>query len=572
MDANPQLGGTLRYYGPGGMDHVDPAAAYYTFSHQMLRLFTRQLFSYPTALDESALHPVPDLAREMPTRSNGGISEDGLRYTITLRPGVYWDTQTPREVTAHDVVRGFKRMCNPVATAGALSFYTTTIAGMADFAAGYREAFPDPSSATASALADFQNRFDIKGLKALDEWTLTIELLRPANDMVNVLAMIFASAAPVEYDEYIPDSPELIRNIRSCGPYRLTDYRPGHSLRMERNPVWRQETDDVRHQYIDAIEVEMEQVSDEQVRAKIQSGGADLSWGAPIISRDRQVLDSDRRLGYALNPYLVFNLHSPNAGGAMQNIEVRRAIAYAINKASMVGILDKMDIGTTTVPANTAIPFGNVGHREYNPYPTPGDRGDPQRSRALLAEAGYGDGLKLRALYRDDTPHDELAEAYAADLRAVGIDVELVFAGPADAYYRTLQDPDRARAGDWDISAPAWMPDWWGNNGRVYLQPMFQSGFVHGTSNYGGYQNPEVDRLIEAALEARDESQADELWHEVDRRVLDDVAIVPVLACEPTIPHMMSARVRNGMPMPHIDRWIDASHLWLDQPEAAHAR
>ena len=99
----PRYGGLLRYLGPGGMDHVDPACAYYTFSHQVLRLFTRQLFGYRTTLDEDALIPVPDLAAEVPTVVGGGLSADGRRYRIRLRPGVLWDTEPPRPVTAADV-------------------------------------------------------------------------------------------------------------------------------------------------------------------------------------------------------------------------------------------------------------------------------------------------------------------------------------------------------------------------------------------------------------------------------------------------------------------------------------
>ena len=558
----PRYGGTLRYYGPGGMDHVDPAAAYYAFSHQIIRLFTRQLFSYPTALDESALRPVADLAAAIPTVENGGLSADGCRYTIQMRRGTRWDTSPPREVTAHDVIRGLKRMCNPVAGAGAISFYTSTIVGMDEFAARYRGVSP-----TAGAMAHYQNTHEIRGLRAVDPKTLVIELVRPANDMLNILSMMFASPAPAEYDELVPDSPEWIRNVRSCGPYRLTDYRSGQSLRMERNPVWRRDTDAIRHQYVDAIEARMARVSDAEVQRALEAGEADLSWGAPVISKDRRMLDADRRLGYALNPYLVFNLRSPNEGGAMRNLLVRRAVAYAIDKAAMVRFLDDMNIGTVTVPAHTAIPFGNTGHREFDPYPTPGARGDRERSRALLVEAGYADGLTLKALYREDAPHDSIARAYANDLAAVGIAVDPVFAGAADEYYRVLQDPVRAEAGDWDVTAAAWTPDWFGNNGRAYVQPMFQSGSATGTSNYGGYHNPRVDALILRALSEPDADRAGNLWHEVDRLVLEDAAIVPILACEPTIPHMTSARVRNALPMPQVDRWLDAANLWLDELE-----
>lgn len=566
MGAEPRYGGVLRYFGPGGMDHVDPACAYYAFSHQIIRLFTRQLFGYRTTLDESALVPVPDIAAEVPTVAGGGLSPDGRRYRIRLRPGVLWDTDPPRPVTAADFVRGFKRMCNPIAGAGAITYYTSTILGMAELAEGYRRAFAG-RSASAAALAAYQNTHDLAGLSTDGDDVLVIDLIRPANDMLNILAMMFASPAPVEYDAYLPDSPELTRNLRSLGPYRLTGYEAGRFLTMERNPAWRQQTDPIRHQYLDRIEVRMARVSDDAVRRAIASGEADLSWGAPVISPDRRVPDADRHVGYALNPYLVFNLRSPNEGGAVGNLAVRRAIAYALDKAAMVRFLDEMNVSTVTVTAHTAIPYGNVGHRELDRYPTPGDRGDPRRARELLAEAGYAGGLTLKALYRADAPHDSIARSYAADLAAAGITVELVFAGSADEYYRVLQNPARAQAGEWDITAAAWTPDWFGNNGRALVQPMFQSNFAAGTANYGDYRNPAVDRLIEEALSEPDPARAEELWHQVDRQVLEDVAIVPILACEPTIPHMTSARVRNAMPMPQIDRWLDAANIWLDPPD-----
>ncbi|OOC53335.1 MULTISPECIES: ABC transporter substrate-binding protein [Nocardiopsis] len=567
MDTAPVRGGTLRYFGPGGMDHMDPACAYYAFSHQIIRLFARQLFSYPTALDESALSPAPDVAREMPTTGNGGVSADGRTYTIRLRPGVLWDTEPAREVTAADFVRGLKRLCNPVAGAGALTYFTSTIDGMAEFERGYREAVAG-TPATPVALARYQEEHDIRGLRAVDDRTLVIELRQPANDLVNILATTFASAAPAEYDAFLPDSPEFVAGIRSNGPYRLTAYERGDSLVMERNPVWRQETDPLRHQYVDGIDVRMRRVSDDEVRRAVQEGGADLSWGAPVINPDRVVPDGDRRVGYAMNPYLVFNMRGPNAGGALRDLRVRRAIAHAIDKAAMVRLFDDMDLGTVTQTAHTAIPPGNIGHRPPAPRPVPGDRGSPERARALLAESGR-DRFTLRLLYREETPHRDIGERLAADLARVGIDTELRMIRHADEYYRILQDPARAEAGEWDLTAAAWTPDWFGNNGRTCVQPLFQSHFAVGTANYGGYRDAEVDRLIEEALSEPSPERAEELWHRVDRKVVEDAAIVPILVCEPTIPHIMSDRVRNAIPLPHVDRWYDASHIWLARPDGA---
>jgi peptide/nickel transport system substrate-binding protein len=564
----PCYGGILRLYGPGSMDHVDPACSYYMLSGQIIRLFTRQLFTYPPVRqlqDWRQVTPVPDLALEIPTVANGLLSPDNLTYTIGLRPGVYWDTTPPREVTAHDVIRGFKRMCNPVLRAGAIHYYTSTIAGMEEFSADYAAAFRKSSSA-AAALAEFQNNHDIPGIVASDR-TLVFRLIRPALDFVHILAMMCASPAPVEYDTFVPDSPELRRNVRSLGPYRLVHYVHGQELRMEPSPVWQQDSDPVRHQYLDGIEITMEKATPEQVGRRIRSGQADLSWASPVtepIPVDPN--DPGNNLGYALNPYLVFNMVSPNAGGAVGNLKVRQAIAYAVNRAALVRIFEKLGAGTVMWAARSAIPPGNQGYEDFDPYPTPDDLGDPERARVLLAEAGYGDGLTLTIVHRNVDANPEVARSLASDLARVGITMRFLALGHAD-YYPFLRDPANARAGEWDISAPAWQPDWFSDNGRAMLQPMFQTNEVRGTGNYGCYSNPAVDRLIGEALSATDPEQAHTAWHAVDVQVMEDLAIVPLLVHAPTIPHLRGARVRNAIAMPTIDRWFDLSNVWLESAE-----
>lgn len=562
----PRYGGTLRLYGPGSMDHLDPACAYYALGGQIIRLFARQLFTYRPVRDlrdPMAITPVPDVAAELPTEENGGISPDRTTYTIRLRPGVRWDTTPMRPVTAHDFVRGFKRMCNPVTRAGAIMYFTSTIAGMAEFCDEYARAVPEPRP-TAARLAAFQNSHDIAGVTAVDDRTLVFRLVRPANDFLNILALTFASAAPVEYDAFVPDSDEFRHGVRANGPYRIVRYVHGREIRLLPNPAWRQDTDPVRHQYLDGVRVTMEKATPEEVGRVIRSGAADLSWASPITEPyDVNPTDPGNDLGYALNPYLVFNFQSPNAGGAVRNLKVRQAIAYAIDKVAIAEIYDKLEAGTVMRPAHNAIPPCNFGHREFNPYPTPGDRGDPDTARALLAEAGYPDGCTLIAVHRDVDANPEVARSYAADLAKCGITVQFRALGHAE-YYPFLQEPDNARAGRWDISAPSWTPDWYGNNGRAYLQPMFQTNCSRGTSNYGCYRNPEVDRLIGEALSTADTDRASELWHQVDRLVMRDVAIVPILVHAPTIPHLRGARVRNAIAMPTIDRWFDLANLWLD--------
>jgi peptide/nickel transport system substrate-binding protein len=567
MNDQPRRGGVLRLYGPGSMDHVDPATSFFMLSGQIIRLFTRQLFAYPPIKglrDWRDLNPIADVATEVPTVDNGGVSADRLTYTVRLRPGVCWDTTPERAVTAQDFVRGFKRMANPVLRSGAIHYFTSTIAGMAEFCDAYAAAMPaDPAPAD---LAAFQNAHDIAGLAALDQRTLRFRLLRPASDFIHILATAFTSPAPVEYDAFLPDSDAFRRGVRSCGPYRLTEYVHGEMLHMEPNPSWRKESDPVRGQHLDGVHVTMDRTAKpEDVRRRIRAGEADLSWASPVTEPyDINPADPADNLGYAVNPYLAFNMVSPNAGGAVTTLKVRQAIAFAVDKIAMIDIFDNLSAGTVMWPAHTAIPPGNYGYRDYNLYPSPGDRGDPERARALLVEAGYGDGLTLIVVHRDMDANPEVARQLEIDLGKIGISLRLVGLGHAE-HYPHLQNPANARAGTWDIAVAAWTPDWFGNNGRAFLQPMFQTNAVHGTGNYGCYSNPEVDRLIDHALSVTDPDEAGDAWHEVDLRIMRDAAIVPVLVHAPTIPHLRGARVRNAIAMPTVDRWFDLSNLWLEE-------
>ncbi|WP_433872599.1 ABC transporter substrate-binding protein [Saccharopolyspora sp. CA-218241] len=563
----PRYGGTLRMLGPGGVDHIDTASAYYATSSQILRALTRQLFAYPATGDlstpEKAFAPAPDLAVEIPTTANGGISEDGRTYTIRLRSGVRWDSTPPREVTAQDVIRGLKRLGNPGCGAGALHFYTSTIEGMREYCDAYRSAFEN-AAPTPRELADFQNGHDIAGLHAADDKTLVVRLLRPAHDFLNILAMGFASPVPVEYDDFLPDSAEFRAGIRSCAPYRLTRYTErGQEILMERNDVWRQETDPIRHQYVDAIHITASKEPGDVVKAKLDSGEVDLAWSFTSVSWARpepgQLMTPRSYPGFALNPYIVFNLRSPNP--ATSDLAVRTAVAYAIDKVAIGDILDVLDAPNR--PLHSAIPPGSAGHREFNPYPTPGDRGDSAKARQVLADAGYQDGLTLVAAVRDIGIHLKVMESVAADLQECGITLEFRKYSQAEYYGSLLSDPARAAAGEWDIAEPGFTPDWFGANGRAIVQPLFQTNPNAGTTNYGGYSDPDVDALIEQALAEPDQVRADDLLHEVDVRIMRDLPIVPILAFAAMTSRYHGKRVRNAVHVPQIE-FFDITNVWLE--------
>jgi len=558
--SSPVSGGTLKLLGSSDVDHLDTASAYYTASYTLERTYARQLFSYPASTDTTAANtPVPDLATVMPTTANGGISADGKTYTIHLRTGVKWNTSPAREVTAQDIVRGLKRLCNPVSPVGAPGYYENTIAGMTAYCDGFAKV-----AGTAPAIAAYVNGHDIAGVKATDAHTLVFTLLQPASDFVNILAMPFASAAPAEYLGYVPDSAAFRQHTISDGPYQVAKYTANQSIVLDKNPAWSQSSDPIRHQYVDHISVTEGQDAG-PVQQQIQAGTADLEWDTVVPTPNIPALQAskDARLGLypALdtNPYLVFNLQSPTANSALKNVKVRQAIEYAIDKTAIGQVYGGPAINT---PLDQVIPPGNVGYQQFDPYPTPQSSGAPATCKSMLAAAGYPNGFTIKDVYRNAGNHPAVAQDIQADLKACGITDKLVPVNQGDYYSKYLNSPSAAQRGVWDISEPGWVPDWYGNNGRAIIEPLFDGrNYGPNSVDYGDYNNPAVNALIDKALAAPDQNTAATYWHQADLQIMKDAAIVPLQTQKTAL--YRATRVHNAVFLP-LSQAYDLTQIWLD--------
>jgi len=514
-------GGTLKMLGGGDIDHMDTASAYYTVSYTLLRAISRQLVSYPNSADRTKANtPVADMAESIPTPTNGGKT-----YEFTIKTGVKWDTTPPRQVTGADAVLGFKRLCNPLQPTGAIGYFSGVIEGMKDYCDAFLKA-----PGTVAGMRSFIQSHEISGLKA-DGNKVSITLVQPAGDFLNILALPFSSPAPVEYLNYLPDTPEFRQKFISDGPYKISKYVADKSIDLVRNPAWDSSTDKLRHAYVDAISVT--EGSDEgPVQKALKAGTADMSWDTYVPTADipglKAVNDPDLSLvdNGSTNPYVVFNLQSPNAGGAMKNLKVRQAINYAVSKKNIIQVMGGPDLFT---PLGQILTPTILGYKQFDPYATPNSAGDPVKAKQLLSEAGFPNGLKLIYLYRNKGKAPLVAQTLQADLAKAGITLKLKVVPNADFYTQHLQKPSAAKSGDWDLAAPGWNPDWAGNAARSFFVPLLdgrQCG--EGSTNYSCYNNPEVNKLIDQALAESDQAKAADLWHQADVKVMADAPWVPL--------------------------------------------
>jgi peptide/nickel transport system substrate-binding protein len=195
----------------------------------------------------------------------------------------------------------------------------------------------------------------------------------------------------------------------------------------------------------------------------------------------------------------------------LKDIRVRRAIAHAINKESIVRNLYK---GAATA-ANQGMPPVLFG---YN-HDITGYEYDPQKARDLLAEAGYADGFTVTMWHMPvSRPYfpvpTEIAEAIQADLASVGITVEL-FTEDWGTYLQDTEAGKHAMA----------MLGWTGDNGDPdnFLNVLYSQdkATVATAGNIGFKKNPKFQELLDKALLNYDQAARALLYEEANELLVE---------------------------------------------------
>jgi peptide/nickel transport system substrate-binding protein len=538
-DREPPRGvkrGTLHIVNHGDVDALDPGYGYAAVDWALLRGVVRELYSFDSRLKgEQAMTPVPDLA-DGPHQ----LSPDGRTYTFRLRKGVRYAPPVNREVRAEDFVYAVERQLDPDHPSSP-NPYSSLIDGTAEFAAGRARS--------------------ISGMRALDDHTLRITLEQPASDFLNILTLPFFSPVPEEYAAKFEPGTEYAQNLVGSGPYTVDSYEPGRLIELERNQNWDPRTDPLRKAWVDKITVTIGR-SEAGIQQAIERGEQDLNLdNIPPPNADLQRLSGDRALSERLAVettgcvhYLTMQMDS----GPTSDRKVRQAINYAIDRQAVVLAIGGRYAGE---PASTILSPTLAGYNAFDLYPSQDFRGDPDAAKRLLADAGYPNGVKLTYVGQSSTMWKALYDALKASLSRAGIRLQPRFFKSLQVYKRTLRL--RSKKDEHQLGAARWCPDYPGNGSRSFIGVLLDGRKITPTANnnYGNYDNPKVNAMIDQAYATREDSARNAIWGQVDRLLMEDAAWAPLVYDREAF--FWSPRVRNWTFTPWLNN-PDITNLWLD--------
>ena len=287
------------------------------------------------------------------------------------------------------------------------------------------------------------------------------------------------------------------------GPYRVVSVEPGKAYRMVRNDHYFKGSPKGDH-FIKTIDVREMPDGQTQV-AELLARRADIIWG---ISTD-QLRQIGSRNGFKVARtetmgvgYLGLDAAGRSGTPALQDVDVRRAIAYAVNRQSIVQTLMGAPARVIDSPCHPQM-FGcsSEAARHYD-YA-------PDKARNLLHASGY-EGKLAFDLYVEPLMK-AAGEAVATDLGKVGIMVRL----------RTL---DRSALNDAQIGDRTPMvllssDAWWMSDVAELLDP----SFLPGRQDYA--RDPELRAALKDALATMDSGKRRELDAKAIERITDQVVL-----------------------------------------------
>lgn len=465
----------------------------------------KRIFSGLVSFDPQ-LNLTPDLAERWE------VSSDGTTYTFFLRTNAKF--HNGRAVTAQDVIYSWERAANPELASDTVLTYLGDILGVSEMVSGEAD--------------------HIEGLSALDEHTLKVRIDAPKPYFL--LKLTFPTTFVVD-KENVESGNEWYRQPNGTGPYRLAEWVRFERMVYEANEGF----------YLGAPSIPYIVVNlySGYSQGLYETGDVDIT---SVYSIERFIdptepLHNELRTGVSLcTGFVVFDTTQP----PFDDVNVRKAFSMAFNRQQYIDVV----LDGHALPAHGIYPPGLPGFNislQGLPY-------DPAQARELLKQSKYSgvNGLPL-IVFTDSGIGSSMGGSVAALAQMwkqnLGVSITVENLEP-NFYY------DQIHAGNHgQLLDGGWCADY--PDPENFADVLFHTG---SGQNSGGYSNPELDSLLEAARIEQDVTQRIAMYQQAEQILVDDAAAlftVHWLSYELVKPYV------QGYVLTPIDIPMER-YMWLD--------
>ncbi|MFG6146789.1 peptide ABC transporter substrate-binding protein [Halobacillus sp. A5] len=428
--------------------------------------------------------------------TDSSVSDDGMTWTFELREDAEWSNGDP--VTAEDFVFAWQRAVNP------------------DTGSEYGPYFLGGVIKNAQEIADGEAELDELGATAVDDHTLEVELEQPVPYFESMT--VFVTFMPLNksfVEEHGEDFGTEAEYALANGPFEMTSWDHEQGWTVEKNDS-----------YWDADTVQLETINAQVI--KEISTGVNLYESGDLDQTELNAEFVDEYMttedfNVAEKPYLYFFKFNQEANEALANVDVRKAISYAIDRQALVDTI----LNDGSVPAEGYVPSNFVNmpdsDEDFRDAQGPLVEYDEDKAKehweAALEELGTEE-VEIELLGDDTGTVSNVLAYYKEQLETVleGLSIN-VMEVPFN------ERVERDQNSEFEMEAATWGPDYVDPN--TYLN-MYLTG---GQNNNMNYSNEEYDALIEQANGeyAQDPDKRFETFLEAERLLLEeDAAVAPM--------------------------------------------
>lgn len=367
----------------------------------------------------------------------------------------------------------------------------------------------------------------IKSYTADDDYTFTINTTAPTGTIVGVLSLV-----KIGQGEFAADDAWWAKPI-GTGPFVIADYVPNSSVTLTRNEDYWGEKAKLKTLTFNLItdtNAKITALANGQVQAL---GNVVYDQLENVKSMDNVTLTQADGLVYA---FLWFN----NENEPLNDPKVRRALWMALDFPTIIASL----YGETASAMTSFCPTSAFGCLPAANMPTY----DPEGAKALLAEAGYPDGITADILLNtSNAGMDTLVSAFISQWRAIGVNVT-----------PRAQDPT------------TWLADFSAHNWDMVVNPNSTitgdadytlNRLYNCTANRLGYCNPDLDAIFTQAQQSSDADARLALYQQAVDIMAEDAPGIPMYQTKSNVAAHSSVQ---GLTIPPTE-FIDWSKVYLAQ-------